>query len=261
MPLIAQNVLLGIADRAAAQYKILMDAFVSTNQIGGGLYYERINATGDVDVQLPLLQPYYTVDQGFVVNRWVQIAGNLPLVVSAMDTHFNKMGSVGSWDGYLSTHGCRVSDYFNQIFKLSKSMPLLATNVFCEQELIFGSVEVAAGPAIDFVDGDDFGPGMNPNLRADGGNFAAAQLQLMAVTTIGPSDLDLTITVKNWAGDILTVDVTVPAGSPLGTYLPIGTSSNRFMDVIGIAFKSGGSEGTEGDMVELSNVKERVVVL
>jgi hypothetical protein len=261
MPLIQPTVLLGIADRAAQQYKLLLDAFSVINQTGGGLYYERVNATADVDVQIPLLQPYYTVDQGFVVNRWVQLAGNLPLVVSGMDNHFNKMGSVGSWDGYLSTHDCRVSDYFNQIHKLSKSMPLLAVNVFCEVETNFGMAAVSAGPAIDFIDGDDFGPGMNPHLRADGGNFAAAQLKVVAIGNIGASDLDLTITVKNWLGDIVTMDVTVPAGSLAGAEFQLGTSTDRFMDVTGIGFKSGGSTGTVGDAVRIFNIKERAIAL
>jgi len=261
MPLIEKSVLLGIADRVAAQYEILLDAFGAVSQTGGGLYYERVNATGDVDVQLPLLQPYYTVDRGFVVNRWIQLAGNLPIVITSMENHFNNMGSVGGWDGYFATQSCRVSDYFNQVYKVAKATPLLATNVFCESSVLFGTAEVASGPAIDFVDGDDFGPGMNPNLRADGGNFAASQLQVVAASVIGASDLDLTVTMKNWAGDIVEMDVTIPAGSGVGVSVAIGDSTNRFMDVVGIGFKSGGSAGSVGDKVEIYNIKERVVVL
>jgi hypothetical protein len=261
MPLIDQASLLGIADRVSAQFKILSDAFDATNQTGGGLYYERVNATGDVDVQISLLKPYYSVDQGFIVRRWVQLAGNLPLVVSSMEIHFNAVGSVGGWDGYLSTHHCRVSDYFNQVYKIAKSTPLLATNVFCENDLVMGTAEVSDGPAIDFTDGDDFGPGMNPNLRADGGNFAAAQLAIKTVTTIGTSDLDLSITVKNWAGDPVVIEGVVPAGTLAGSVIPLGTANDRFMDVTGIGFQSGGSTGTTGDIVEIHNIRERVVAL
>jgi hypothetical protein len=261
MPLISSSALLGISDRVAAQYKVISDAFVVVNQTGGGLYYERVNATGDVDVQIALLRPYYTVDQGFIAKRWIQLAGNLPTVISGMEVHFNAVGSVGGWDGYLSTQACRVSDYFNQVYKITKSTPLLATNVFCEDDLVMGTAEVADGPAIDFTDGADFGPGMNPNLRADGGNFAAAQLEVRAVTTIGSESLDIAVTMKNWAGDPVVREVNIPAGTIAGTAIPIGASTDRFMDVIGIGFASSGFTGTTGDKVEVHNIKERIVAL
>ncbi|MHC4213149.1 MAG: hypothetical protein ACYSWP_07250, partial [Planctomycetota bacterium] len=58
-----------------------------------------------------------------------------------------------------------------------------------------------------------------------------------------------------------TIDVSIPGGSAPGTEIPVGTSSNRYLDMIGVAFVPFGSFGTLGDSVTIHNLKERQIAL
>jgi hypothetical protein len=138
-------------------------------------------------------------------------------------------------------------------------MPLLALNVFCEDNVKFGSVVRAEGPALDFTDGGNFGLG-SLTARADGSHFAPTQLKAKVIS-MGSADLDLTLSVKNWQNDVVSIDVTIPGDSSSGSFINIGTSSDKYLDLIGCTFKTSGVPGTVGDSIEFYNLKERTVQL
>ena len=265
MALIDTTTLLGIADRAAEQYDILQQAFGSANQEGGGWYFDRATSTNDPDIEIPLGQPYEEVDQDIEVDFAVRNGSRMANIVNAMLVHFNIRDAnnnplqAGGWDGYATDQDVRYSWWFNRLYFAVKQRYLLANNVFSETDDTFGTVEVIAGPGLKFTDGINYGTGASTN-RANGSNFAATQLKVV-VTTMGASQLDLRLQVKDINDLPTTVDVSVPASSAPGTEIPVGTSSDRYLDMIGVSFIPFSSFGTLGDTVTIRNLKERQIAL
>jgi len=265
MPIIDTATLLAIADRIAYQYDQIRTAFESINLTGAGnagtLYFESVTATDDPDVEIPLVNPAEIADNDFVLNTIFR-AGFVDLqnVLRAMDAHFARVGFTGGWDEYLLVKDERVSDHFNQVFWCAKnSQWMLAVDVFSEGDDTFATLEVLAGPILDFTDGINYGTGAQTNL-ASGSNFAATQLRVVVevVGGIGPgmaADLDILLGVKDLNDSPTTIAVTVPAGSVVGDSIDVGTATDRFLDVTGAVFN--GDQGTVGDRVTVRNKKER----
>jgi hypothetical protein len=263
MALIATSVLIGIADRAAYQYKLLEDAFTSLNATGGGKYFDRVTVTDDPDIEIPLEATYRIVDNNMLV-LWTVKQSVLGNVVTAMNAHFNieSGGSplqVGGWDGYCQDNDIRMSDYFNKLYYAAQFDWMRAIDVFSESDDVFATLDVAAGPTLNFTDGVNYGNGaaINP---ATGGLFAATQLKIVVVT-MGAIDLDLRLSVKDVDNNPTTIDVTVPGGSAPGTEVNIGLVTDRFLDVFNAVFVPAGNTGTLGDEVTVQNIKERIIAL
>lgn len=268
MALIDTTTLLGIADRAAQQYDILQDAFEDANQEGGGWYFDRASSSAmapDPQVEIPLGRPYEDVDSDLEINYAIRNGTRLASVINAMLVHFNERDGSGNaiqpggWDGYATTHNVRYSEWFNKLYFIIKNQYLLANNVFSEGEDVFGTVEIVAGPGIDFTDGVNYGTGAAANL-ATGGNYAPTQLK-MVLQSIGAAELDLRLRVKDKNNLPTTIDVTIPAGSSPGDEIPVGTASNRFLDVMSVEFIPFSDYGTLGDTITIQNIKERHVAL
>jgi hypothetical protein len=265
MPLIDTTTLLKIADRAAWQYGQLQAVCASIRAAGNGYYFKHVSETEDADVELPCDGPYYSVDQDFQIGLMVKNGTALAMVIGGMDGHFGRLdGSgvplqTGGWDGYLTEKNVRVSYYFAQLFFVTRGFYMIANNVFSESQDQFARVQVAAGPVITFTNGINYGTGsvLNP---ADGSNYAATQLKIV-VTTMGNTDLDLRLSVKDQNNNPTTIDVTIPGGSEPGTEVPVGTSADRFLDVIGAGIVPSGSSGTVGDDIKVMNLKERQIAL
>ena len=85
MALIDTSTLLGIADRAAEQYNILRMSFEDAQQEGGGYYFDRVTATNDPEIEIPLEPSYEIVDDDLLVDfavkngtRLANIIGEVP---------------------------------------------------------------------------------------------------------------------------------------------------------------------------------------
>lgn len=264
MPLVDVTTLLRVADRAAYQYGQMKALSGVIQQQGTEYYWETITATEDPDVEIPCLKLYLGVDNDLspIQIAYGTLLGN---IVWGMDSHFARKDTngnplqLGGWDGYLQAKNERVSQYFSELYYAAKSSYMFAVHVFSEGNDKFAGVSVAAGPTIVFTDGINYGNGSGTN-PANGTYFAATQLRVVVVTK-GAANLDLRLAVKDINNNPTTIDVTVPAGSPPGTSIPVGTSSSRFLDVTGANFVPLGSTGTVGDAVEIRNLKERQVVL
>jgi hypothetical protein len=265
MPLIDTATLLKVADRAAYQYGQIKTTLAAVNQVGTGYYWTTITATEDADVELPLQQVYYNVDQDFAVALGIRGGTNLPNIVFGMENHFNRPGpsgnplQLGGWDGYLQSNNKRVSQYFGELFYISHGFYMLAVDVFSEGVDDFATAVRNAVPGITFTDGVNYGNGnvLNP---ANGVNFAATQLKVYVVS-MGGTNLDLRLSVKDVNNNPTTIDVTIPGGSPPGTEVAIGTAADRFLDVTNIILKPAGSAGTLGDNMKVRNLKERQIAL
>jgi len=268
MPLIDTTTLLKIADRAAAQYRYINDAFAQLSQEGGSYYFDLVSLTNDPDVEIPCDRNYQLVDDT-LVDEGAPFAAHhgtrMANIIGSMEAHFNRTDNTGTvlqaggWDGYLTDHDERVSWWFAALFYAVKSYRMLANDVFSETDDVFATLEMLAGPTLDFTDGVNYGNGSQLN-PADGSDYAATQLKVV-VDTFGASDLDIRLGVKDVDDLPTTIDVTVPGGSAPGAEIPVGATSNRFLDVIGASLIPFGSFGTLGDKVTVNNLKERQVSL
>lgn len=265
MPLIDKAVLLQVADRAAYQYGQLQDACAVIQAEGSGYYFDLVSATEDSDVEIPCDSVYHDVDDDLLVEFMVKWGTRLPNVIGGMNAHFNRdNGSgaplqVGGWDGYLTGQNERVSYYFAQLFFATQGYYMLANNVFSESADQFARLQVTTGPVLTFTDGTNYGNGsvLNP---ANGTNYAATQLKVV-VTSMGATQLDVRLSVKDINNNPTTIDVTIPGGSLPGAEISVGTTADRFLDVTAAIFKPAGSTGTVGDDMKVMNLKERQIAL
>jgi len=249
------------------QYKFLYDAFAQLILPGGDYYADIVTATDDNDVEIPLQRDYHYVDTALNVDFTVKNGTPLSIVLGAMNVHFNIRDyagnplQIGGWDGYLYDHNCRVSYYFDKLFIAVYGQYMLAVNVFSESNDVFGCVNIvdSGGPVISYVDGVNYGNGAVTN-PANGSYYAATQLKVVVVG-MGPTRADLRLAVKDVNNNPTTIDVTVPGGSLPGTVVPIGTTSKRFLDVMGVTFVPAGNTGTDGDQFTINNLKERQISL
>jgi len=253
MGLISSSVLEGIADRAAYQYGLYSQPFDSINVTGGGYYWQRATDGDDPDVEIPLLNTYYTIDTTcFNLSTAFRTGLTKMLqIVTAMETHFTRVGHTGGWDSYLSSVPMRVSDYFNQVYYSAKGQYLLANNVFSESDDTLGTWDYTTG----FTDGIDYGNG-SWNNRANGSYFAPTQLK--AVIDTGSTScvsLILELSVKDYQNLPTTIQTSAMSGTA-GDEFDIGISTDRFLDVTNITVVSGSSSGNR---VVILNKKERVV--
>jgi hypothetical protein len=266
MPLIDTTHLLQVADRAAYQYQQFKETAEAISEQGNDFYWEIISDTQDVDVEVPCEPPYEEVDDDWDPAWMVKGGTKLVLIIGGMEAHFNRKDSSGDvlqeggWDGYCQDQDVRVSQYFAEMYYAFKGAYMLAIDVFSEGDDIFGTGDRIAGPAITFTDGVDYGDGSDLN-PANGTYFAATQLKVKAETAIGVVDLDLRLSVKDINDNPTTIDVTVPAGTTIGTEIDVGTSSDRFLDVTNIGFTPGGDEGSLGEQITVRNKKERQIAL
>lgn len=265
MPLINTTPLLRIADRAAYQYSQIKTTMTAIAQEGTDYYWVTVTDTEDADVEIPLLQPYRSVDTDFQMRQAAVQGTRLPTIIGAMDNHFsikdanNQPLQAGGWDGYLWDHDIRVSQFFAELYFVTRGYYMLAYGVFAEDSFDFATALRTATPSITFTDGSDFGDGnrLNP---ANGSNFAATQLKAVVVSK-GATNLDLRISVKDINNNPTTIDVTIPASSAPATEIAIGSASDRFLDVTGITFVPAGAQGTTGDNIKVRNKKERQIAL
>lgn len=253
MGLISSSVLEGITDRAAYQYGLYAQPFDSINVTGGGYYWQRVTDVDDPDVEIPLLNTYYTLDTtGFNLQTSFRAGLSQMLgIITAMESHFVRVGHTGGWNSYLSSVPMRVSDYFNMVYYSAKSTYLQANNVFSETDDTFGTWEYGD----IFTDGIDYGNGSWNNL-ANGSYFAPTQLKAVVDTgSTSCSSLILELSVKDYQNLPTTIQTPAITGGA-GTEVDIGTSTDRFLDVTNITAISG---DLTGNKVVIMNKIERTV--
>lgn len=256
MAIINSSVLLGIADRCAYQYGLFLAPLTAANITGTGFYWQRITATEDPDVEIPLLSPYYNIDYNGITQTTLYRNGlnALQSIVTNMDTHFTRVGWTTSWDGYLQDQDERVSDYFNQVYKLAKGSFMLANNVFSEDENEFCTWTNSGG----FVDGTNYGDGSWSN-KADGTKFAPTQLKVVADTgSTAISSFNFTLEGKDEDNNVKSLVVGPIALANPGDELDLGTATDLWLDVTGMSSISGGASG---NAIKIVNKKERQIAM
>jgi hypothetical protein len=267
MPLIDTTTLLRISDRAAYQYSQIKSTMAAISVAGtNGKYFDMVTATDDPDVEIPTVALYENTDNDFLPGMAAKDGTLLGNIIGGMENHFNMRDAntglplqPGGWDGYLYTKGIRASQYFAELFYACHGFYMLAVDVFSEGVDTLATAQVIAGPGITFTDGISYGDG-SPTNPANGTNFAATQLKAYVVS-MGATQLDLRLSVKDINNNLTTIDVSVPGGSAPATEITIGGTSDRFLDVTNIILKPGGSAGTSGNVIRIRNKKERQIQL
>jgi hypothetical protein len=263
--LIDQTSLLRIADRAAMQYYFIYEAFAQLVLPGGDYYADIVTATNDNDVEIPLQTNYNYVDTSLNVSFNVANGTPLASILGSMLVHFNirdlagDVLQVGGWDGYLYEHDCRASYYFALLFRAIYGQYMLAVNIFSESDDEFGTVDIIAGPTVSFTDGINYGNGAITN-PANGTYYAATQLKIVVVV-MGANAVDLRLSVKDVSDNPVTIDVSISGGQSPGAEISVGTTADRFLDVMDVDFVLSGNTGTVGDQFTINNLKERQISL
>jgi len=261
MALINKTIALQITDRAARQYGKFIVGFtgISATSADYPSYFNAVTVTNDPDVEIPLESTFFNADA--TVNATTAFKSSMQQiyqVVTIMGSHFTRVGQSGGWDGYLTGQDVRVSDYFNQVNYAAVSQYLLANNVFSEGDDLFGTVTSNETASPVFVDGVSYGNGAVTN-RATNGMYAASQLKVKVVGDC-TSDFELEIIGKNKLNVTASVTVLVTGGTLDGTFVDVGTTSDRFLDVVSVSAIDL-NYGTSGDVLEIYNKKERVINL
>ncbi len=237
-------------------------AIISTNIFLNDLepsnYFDMVTPCDDSDVEVPIAGyaslADTTLNTGDIVSRSTPA---LLKLISSINAHFNRINFSGGYDQYLINNNLRVSNYFNQLYAATFGNYLLAKNVFCDTDSLFGTINLTSGPSISFVDSINFGNGSIPYRLAKDGNFAATQLKIKVVN-FGGTRCDLNIIGTDKDNNIISNAVSIPAVTNEGDYVSIGSSSNRYLDVGSITFANS-NHGTNGDVFEIRNIPERVI--
>lgn len=258
MAIISTGIFLPIVDRLAGQYKLLNQAIIDMLALYNITYFEIVTTADDSDVELPISVMAKLADTTIDIGTTLKGSmGSLLRLVSSINAHFNLINFSGGYDQYLINNDLRVSDYFNQLYVNSLGTYLLAKNVFCEVDTLFGTVNLTSGPAINYVDGLNFGNGSVPHRLAKDGNFAATQLKIHVVA-FGGVRCDLSIVGTDKDNNILTTTVSIPAITSIGADISIGSSSVRYLDVGSVSFANS-NHGSVSDNFQIRNIKERII--
>ena len=262
-----------IVDRVAKQFSFLRTAFLTINTTGanpsGGGYEDRTTLSQNIDFEIPVLPTAHATDNNFSLASCV--TGGVPAwgsMISAIGSHFARVGYMGGYDGYLISRDLRVSDYFNQVYYYCTGSYLLAQNVFSETEDNFGTfrvVDITPPGTYEFIAGVNYGSGPNYyTYKADGMYFAPTLLKVRLITVggAGPglgADIHMSLSLLK-AGSIIpeVQEVDFTTGDLVGTEVAIGGPTDKYLQVTAMAFADT-NLGTVDDKFEIVNVKERVI--
>lgn len=258
MSVIKKTVAETIFDDIAAKQNILEASY--TSGLGGLVYTYAIHSGVGMDgqtqylaedalVETQLLPSAYDVDtnwsSGIALNN---IYGNF---IQAFTNHFIAHG-YDNFDDYLTDQGLNVHEKFNPVYESTFNSSLLAINVFRVTQITMGTLDVTAGPAYVFTDGDALGTGSG---TFDGDtNSAAAQIEAYVAAKAGATDLDITVTGTSEQGSTITDSATIPGASIVGDIITLGF--HRFLDITNIE-QDGAGAGDDGDQILIRNRIER----
>jgi len=260
MAAIADAVLLAHCDRLARQKVILQDALAqlsASGSHGSGVTHFMIAAnTKDYDVVAPVVEQWYELDENMTISNVVAAVTYLTRAVTALEDHFSAVGVSGGLNAQLAAQGLRVSEHYADVFYLARNTNLDAAVVFKQDAVTMGTLVVTAPGSGTFTDGSALGSGSGAYSST---NMAAQNLEVVVTDqVIGGVNLVLNITCKKADTTTEVKQVTVTAGSAVGTVFPIGTSSDEYIDVTAISVSAG---GTAGDTVIVRQVVQRPIHL
>lgn len=240
MPIISNDLFTDLADRLAAQAKLLADAMTAAQAVGGGYYYPRIHggvaAAGNYDVEDALIDSANDLDVNTMSGTvFPDIFRDM---INAHEAHVIDEGA-SSLDAFLNTSGIDVDVYYEDVYYLSKGSHLEGRNVFSDVEHLMGTIDVTSSGVATFTDGEAVGTGTGD---AGPNNHAAAHINVVAGNDI-VADLVLDVRLLEEDPDdgsvATSVNVTVSSGVIEGQEVSVGAADDKYLDVTDVVVAGG----------------------
>jgi hypothetical protein len=259
-PLLKKSILQGLTDRIAKQHDYIRSGLEQANLSGAGYFYTRIHdglcddplqPLGDALFEGTLVPPADDLDNNFSSGNL--LSSTYGSFVAAMQGYAQANG-LDDMDDWLSQLDLNVHEDFDSVYQATNGQHLDAINVFRARQVQMGRVDVSSSGVGTFTDGVALGTGtgkFNPNT-----NSAGAQLVAYLGSGSSPSANDLvlnmTLTDEDSTNSVNQL-VTIPAGSVAGDSVNIGTSTDKWLDVVSCVFAGGDA----GQVVAIKNIIER----
>jgi hypothetical protein len=189
-------------------------------------------------------------------------------LINALNNHVVSRGTevgagVTSMDDYLNQSGINVHECYAIAHAAVLGSQLDAFNVFRDDEIQMGQVDITSSGVGSFTDGEALGTTAGGDFVRDTGptvtpNSAEQNVCWMAPSGIGvPFDIQLNVIGVNEQGNTVSEQATIPAGSTSGVCSQIGPDGFKLLDVTAIQFAGGNA----GDIVTVRSMIERGVGL
>lgn len=230
MALITDEIAQGIIDRIAYIEKNLAAAIE-----GGTGYYDRVTASDDPSVELPLGPAAYSVDQAIASGAFYQ---SLQIeLVQGLRQHLQRVPDEGETkevyatiDEWLTAVEWRVPSWFNELVFRATGSRLSAANVY-DDVVEMGTFAVTGSGTGTFTDGSALS-------AYTGGNELEAYVPADKTAT----NVALNVTCKLPSGNTEVKQITVDGAE--GTTVDIG-DGDIYTDITAVAIASGGSNGEQ----------------
>jgi len=251
MGMISGNTFIRRADRLAKQAEILYQAVENMKPAGsdGKKHFDIITETDDYNVERDFSDPAKNLDDKL---DFKMVAAGISLIASNInidETHVRGQG-YSSLDAYLSGNDLDVSYRYNQLRNAVRGDNLLSVNVFGPENKL-GTFSVSSGNG-SYTRLSGIGTGLG---TAGDGNYCATKVVAKVVgNNIGTNDLVINLTMKRENLSTFSEQITVPAGSQVGTEVE---SANKTIDITNVNLVS----GNNGDNIEIWSKELRTIAL
>lgn len=215
------------ADRLAKQFQIFRDAIAAASASGTSHYniaaaeaennYSMINALAD---------NYSTFDTA-IASESTLLRNVLAYAINADVSHATTEGA-SSLDAWLSRSGIDVHEYYADAYYMVKGSRMQAVNVFKAVPVHLASYHGTDSGVGTFTAGTALGTGSGTQSST---NFCGEQIEVYVASGLGASDIQFKLRVTAEGGTGSYVNVTVPASSPAGTIVDVGSSSDAYVSI------------------------------
>ena len=216
------------------------------------------SGTADPDV-VQMVPAAQMLDTGITANSLYAGVNVIDQFMAALGNHFTLTGTAGGLQGFLSENNILVHVNFSTINTSRTGVALLAANVFRPDIIVLATLQMT-GSGINFVTGTPLGAGSGAQSTT---NFGPQELVCIIEPAGGTLAADVTFTLTllgddglPHTSDPITFTVTPPSGLAAG--VTASGTTNRFYQVTGATWTSGGSNG---DQVIVNQIVERQISL
>jgi hypothetical protein len=175
------------------------------------------------------------------------------LGINADATHVTREGSA-SIDDYLTAQAIQVHESYADGVYYARTETLTAANVFKRAKQEIAHYNGTASGVGSFSHVGSLGTGTG-NYTKDN-NYCAVQLEVLVMSGIGSNDLQLKLYGTQQGPAHSFINVTIPAGSPVGTIVDIGTSTDKFVDTPVAYCQAAGGDNGDGIIIQSKLLRE-----
>ena len=244
MATISSSAFQALTDSMAAQIAAISEKMgtgteAGSASLGGENNVSRVLATADQEVVEALLR-YFR--KGSLKKR-TDPNGHVLFETEVKGLSFHVSGI----NNFCALNSVRVAPEFAEIHLRSIGVQVSPANVFPPEVANMADFSVTAPGVGVFTDRD----------AIDKTKYGPAHLKVRAVSNIGASAINATVSLLKFDGTAASKVVTIPASSPAGTEIDIGLTTDKYVDVTGITITG----GTAGESFRVKAPRERALAL